>query len=204
MANWYPIPGLQQHLQASTHRVDLLLLVKVHRFFLRALRILLVFLLDLLDLGLKPLHGSHRLVALASQGPDQDLNKYGENDDAYPVIGYYASQRFQSPQDEFRYRLYDAVYTGYSRSPIHGTLQSWIDLAHQDVIQRTYVNPYRGCRTAVSHFRNKQRLPLLFRIERCAGFHNWPFLRRDTVPIYYQLPVPMCRDKPRRGDKVCL
>ena len=72
---------LGQERQATPERVDLVLLVELHQLFVELLLVVLVLRLQLLHLGLRPLHGDHRLRLLGGEREEDQPHHDGEHDD---------------------------------------------------------------------------------------------------------------------------
>ncbi len=72
---------LHHERQAPGERVDLVLLVELHDLFVELLAVALVFRLELLDLGLDPLHGEHRLRLLGRERVEHEHHGEGHQDD---------------------------------------------------------------------------------------------------------------------------
>ena len=90
---------LDQEGQAPAERVDLVLLVELHQLFVELLPVALVLLLDLLHLGLEPLHLQHRLRALEGQRREQHHHREGEERDGDGVVGDQAVEPSQDCGD---------------------------------------------------------------------------------------------------------
>ena len=72
---------LQEKGQTPAERVDLVLLVELHHLFVELLAVVLVLRLELLDLGLHPLHGDHRLRLLRGEREQHEPHRDREQDD---------------------------------------------------------------------------------------------------------------------------
>ncbi len=72
---------LHQEREATRKRVDLVLLVELHHFFVELGAVVLVLRLELLDLRLRPLHVHHRLGLLGGEREEREHHHDREHDD---------------------------------------------------------------------------------------------------------------------------
>ena len=82
----------QQHGQAAAHGVIAMLLLELHQLLLLFLRIVFVFLLDLVDQGLEYRHLSRGFLLVDRQREKQQLHDDGGDDDRHCVVADEAVQ----------------------------------------------------------------------------------------------------------------
>jgi hypothetical protein len=91
---------LYHHGQAAADGIDLLFAVEAHHLFVELLPVVLVLLLQLPDLGLKPLHLDHRPGALHRQRGGEEHHHQREQRDRDGVVGYQLEEEVERRRDQ--------------------------------------------------------------------------------------------------------
>src|SRR6185295_16566835 len=87
---------LDDHRHAAAARIDLVLTIKLHHFFVEFFRVFLVLVAQTRHLRLDELHALHGHVADTREREEHEIDECRQNDDRNAVVPEYFLQKFQT------------------------------------------------------------------------------------------------------------